>query len=379
MRRSLAAVLLALAAAGACLGQAGAQEARKELDLGARAYRAGRYAEAEQRFRRALELDPGGKNTRVFIARAVQQQYRPGDTTPENVAAGERAVAAYQEILDREPGNEDAYKAVLFLYGQMKNDDKVRELLLARANDSSLPNDSRSEAFVILASRQWNCSYDITEQKENKATEQKPDKVVVRYRMPADQGDFIRARQCVTEGMQLAEQAVTLSPKNPNAWSYKANLLREAAKLAEMEGDAGQQAEYGRQYDEALQTQSGLTRGAGGAAAPEGQAAPAAAPTADAAATAKVISGGVLNGKAVSKPQPEYPPAARAAGASGTVTVQILVDEEGNVVSAAAVSGHPLLQQAAVAAAREAKFSPTLLSGQRVKVSGVVTYNFAPE
>jgi periplasmic protein TonB len=89
-----------------------------------------------------------------------------------------------------------------------------------------------------------------------------------------------------------------------------------------------------------------------------------------------VVSGGVLNGKAISKPQPAYPPIAKAARASGTVTVQILVDESGRVVSASAVSGHPLLQQAAVAAARQARFSPTLLSGQPVKVSGTVTYNF---
>jgi protein TonB len=59
--------------------------------------------------------------------------------------------------------------------------------------------------------------------------------------------------------------------------------------------------------------------------------------------------------------------------------VQVLVDENGNVVSAHAVSGHPLLQAACVAAARNAKFSPTKLSGQPVKVSGVVTYNFAPQ
>src|SRR5438128_8087463 len=67
-----------------------------------------------------------------------------------------------------------------------------------------------------------------------------------------------------------------------------------------------------------------------------------------------VVSGGVLNGKAISKPQPAYPPIAKAAKASGTVTVQVLVDEEGSVISAKAVSGHPLLQQAAVDAAYQA-------------------------
>jgi periplasmic protein TonB len=88
------------------------------------------------------------------------------------------------------------------------------------------------------------------------------------------------------------------------------------------------------------------------------------------------ISGGVLNGKAISKPTPAYPAVAKAARASGTVVVQITVDESGKVISAAAVSGHPLLRQAAVQAAYGARFSPTLLSGQPVKVTGTITYNF---
>ncbi|HLM57018.1 MAG TPA: cytochrome c oxidase assembly factor Coa1 family protein [Pyrinomonadaceae bacterium] len=91
------------------------------------------------------------------------------------------------------------------------------------------------------------------------------------------------------------------------------------------------------------------------------------------------ISGGVLNGKAVSKPAPPYPQLAKAARAQGMVTVQVLVDEQGNVATATAVSGHPLLQQAAAQAARQAKFAPTLLGGKPVKVSGVLTYNFVNE
>lgn len=92
------------------------------------------------------------------------------------------------------------------------------------------------------------------------------------------------------------------------------------------------------------------------------------------------INGGILNGKALSLPKPPYPPIARAAKASGTVVVQVLVDENGNVLTATAVSGHPLLQAACVVAARSAKFSPTKLAGQPVKVKGVITYIFeAPQ
>ena len=84
------------------------------------------------------------------------------------------------------------------------------------------------------------------------------------------------------------------------------------------------------------------------------------------------IQGGVLNGKAIYLPMPEAAPGEP----TGTVMVQVLVDEQGTVVSARAVSGPPQLHIAAVNAARLARFTPTTLMGEPVKVSGTLTYNF---
>ncbi|HEV7373102.1 MAG TPA: TonB family protein [Pyrinomonadaceae bacterium] len=91
----------------------------------------------------------------------------------------------------------------------------------------------------------------------------------------------------------------------------------------------------------------------------------------------KPVSGGVLNGKALALPKPVYPPQARAARASGVVTIEVVIDEAGKVISTKAVDGPMILRQAAVLAAQGARFSPTLLSGQPVKVSGQINYNFA--
>jgi protein TonB len=88
------------------------------------------------------------------------------------------------------------------------------------------------------------------------------------------------------------------------------------------------------------------------------------------------LTSSVLTGKAVSKPAPPYPTIAKAGGIQGAVAVQVLIDEQGRVVSAKATSGHPLLQAAASQAAYQARFTPTLLGGQPVKVTGVITYNF---
>lgn len=101
-------------------------------------------------------------------------------------------------------------------------------------------------------------------------------------------------------------------------------------------------------------------------------------PNTDANATSKLISGGVLNGKAESLPKPPYPPAARAVRASGAVSIQVLIDENGEVFSAQAVQGHPLLRAASTVAACGAKFMPTRLEGYPVKVSGIITYNYVP-
>jgi TonB family protein len=83
-----------------------------------------------------------------------------------------------------------------------------------------------------------------------------------------------------------------------------------------------------------------------------------------------------LNGKAISLPKPAYPAAAQAVRAEGVVVVKVTVDEGGEVTSAVAVSGHPLLRAAAVEAARQAKFSPTIVEGRTAKVIGLLTYNF---
>jgi TonB family protein len=88
------------------------------------------------------------------------------------------------------------------------------------------------------------------------------------------------------------------------------------------------------------------------------------------------ISAGVLNGKAISLPKPDYPADAKAAGAEGVVVIQVTIDELGNVAEARAISGPKQLQDVSVNAALQAKFSPTLLSGEPVRVTGVLVYNF---
>jgi TonB family protein len=88
------------------------------------------------------------------------------------------------------------------------------------------------------------------------------------------------------------------------------------------------------------------------------------------------VSGGVLQGSAINRVQPAYPPVAKAARASGAVQVQITVSEKGEVIEATIVAGHPLLREAALEAAKQWLFKPTELGGMPVKVQGILTFNF---
>lgn len=88
------------------------------------------------------------------------------------------------------------------------------------------------------------------------------------------------------------------------------------------------------------------------------------------------IDGNVVNGRAIFLAKPPYPSAARAVRASGTVIIQVLILEDGTIFSASPISGHPLLRAASKAAACESTFRPVTLSGQPVKITGLITYNF---
>src|SRR5688572_9616304 len=90
----------------------------------------------------------------------------------------------------------------------------------------------------------------------------------------------------------------------------------------------------------------------------------------------KIVSRGVVNNRAIDLVKPEYPPIAKDFRAFGSVNVQILIDENGNVVSAKAISGHLFLHNASVKAALQSKFEPLNLGGDAVRVNGIIVYNY---
>ena len=257
----IAIVLAILVATSSGCGVINRIRAKNQLNEAARAYREGRFPEAEQHSREAASLDPDNKTAPMFIARTIHAQYRPGVQTPENVAKAQEAIEAYQEIIRRNPKDDEAYKAVAYLYGAIKEDDKLRKWISDRAASDQTDPEKRSEAFVVLASKDWDCSFKITEQPGVKTTTIDPssNKATISYKKPKEQKDFDQAQMCVKQGLSEAENAIKFDPNNESAWSYKTNLLLEASKLAEMDGKTDQKAQYQKDYEAALKRTTELS------------------------------------------------------------------------------------------------------------------------
>ena len=238
-----------------------AAQAKEELNQAARMFRLGDFVQAQAHSEKALQLDPQNKTAPYFIARTIHAQYRPGVNTPDNAAKAREAIAAYKRILERVPADDEAYKAIAYLYGAIKENELLRDWIFQRAADTSMANDKRAEAYVVLASKDWDCSFSTTEQPAIKVTTvSRRNKATVRYRMPKDRADFDRAKECANRGMEFVNMAITLKPDDESAWSYKTNLFLELSKLAEMSGDLPQKREMLRQYEEALNETTRLAK-----------------------------------------------------------------------------------------------------------------------
>jgi len=237
-RTRIAMVLAFLVVSSSGCGIINRIRAKNQLNEAARSYRETHFEEAEQHARNALELDPTNKTAPLFIARIVHRQYQPGISTPANIEKANRAIEEYKKILATDPKNDEAYKAIASLLGAIKQDQQQRDWIARRAADPNADKDKRAEAYVVLASKDWHCSNEITDLPTNKITTINPttNKATLSYKKPKEEKDFQTAKVCVARGLEEIEKAISLDSNSETAWSYKTNLLIEQSKLAEMDG-----------------------------------------------------------------------------------------------------------------------------------------------
>lgn len=239
--------------------------ARKNLVDGSKAYKDRKFKDAEQLFRDAVARDPNGstiegKTAQLFLARTLHSEYIGNR---ENKALAEQAIAQYQKALQLEPKDQSSYKAIASLYENLQKTDDWLKWVTARSANTSIPPEQRAEALTSLAAKKNTCANDITDTEQTKKKVTKDGKEVYQFVKPASPEEFETLKGCVDEGTKLIDQAIVLEPADvksatslnikglsdselaakqdllkvfESARSYKASLVFQAMRVAEMEG-----------------------------------------------------------------------------------------------------------------------------------------------
>lgn len=254
--------------------------ARKDLVDGSKAYKDRKFPEAERLFRAAVARDPKGENVegkmaQLFLARTLHSMFI-GDRQKKDLA--ESAIAEYQKALALDEKDQSSYKAIASLYENLQKNDEWLSWVTKRSQNKSIPPEQQAEALTSLAAKKNTCANDITDTEATKKTVTKDGKQAFQFVKPANAADFETLGKCVDEGMALIDQAsaletdqaknaARLDPKAmsdadlaktqdvlkvfESARSYKASLLIQKMRYAEMDGKTEERDQLKAQADAA--------------------------------------------------------------------------------------------------------------------------------
>ncbi len=238
---------------------------RKNLVDGSMAYKERKFEEAESLFRKAAARDPQGtteegKIAQVFLARTLHSRFI-GDR--QRIDWAEEAIREYQKALAINKNDQSSYKAVASLYENLQKPDDWQKWVTDRSTAADIKPEYRAEALTSLAAKKNTCANEVSDTPETKKTVKKDGKDAFQFTKPANDADFQRMKACIEEGNRIIEQAVQLEPdtvKTANglnassmtddqlkstldllkpfesARSYRASLIIQNSRLAEMEG-----------------------------------------------------------------------------------------------------------------------------------------------
>jgi tetratricopeptide (TPR) repeat protein len=261
--------------------------ARKNLVDGATAYKERKFQVAEQLFRKTVEIDPDsktmeGKTAQLFLARTLHSEFI-SDRKDQDKA--EKAIQAYKKVLAVDSNDQGSFKAVASLLDSLERKDESLQWITDRSKNADVKPEYRAEAFTSLAARQYSCANEISDVDPVKKTVKKDGKDVYQFTKPAKPEDFEKLKTCTDEGMRLVDQSLAVEPPEvqqmkgldlksmtvpqindkedllkifSSAWSYKANLLYQKMRIAEMENNAAEKDSNKAKGDQARTVFTGL-------------------------------------------------------------------------------------------------------------------------
>ena len=223
--------------------------ARKDLVDGGKAYKDRKFQEAEDLFRAAVARDPGSKEAKtaqVFLARTLHSEYI---ADRQKLEKAEEAIKEYKTVLEKDITDQSSFKSVANLLENLNRNDEWQQWVTDRTNNEQVPPEQRAEALTSLASKQYSCANNITDTEPVKKEVTKGKDRVYQFTKPSDPNVYAELNKCVATGTDLIDRAVKLDPNSDSAWSYKANMLIQQMRIAEMEGKNDQKENYKAQAE----------------------------------------------------------------------------------------------------------------------------------
>ncbi len=226
---------------------------RKNLVDGGQAYKDRKFQDAERLFRAAISRDPQGqsaegKAAQLFLARTLHSEFIGNRS---DTAMADSAIQEYKKVLAEDPKDQNSFNAVANLLENLNKDDEWLKWVTERTNNEAVSGEQRAEALTKLAAKKYSCANEISDVEPVKKTVTKDGKQVFIFNKPQDSATFETFKKCVAEGVDLANRAEKLNTNSDAVWSYKANMLIQQSRLAEMEGNKQQQEALKSESDKA--------------------------------------------------------------------------------------------------------------------------------
>ncbi|MBA3600406.1 MAG: hypothetical protein H0W45_04080 [Acidobacteria bacterium] len=210
---------------------------------GGKAYKDRNFQEAEGLFRSAIARDPQGqtkegKTAQLFLARTLHSEYIGNRQNP---AKAEDAIKEYKRVLAEDVKDQSSFNAVANLLENLNRNDEWLKWVTERTNNEQVPPEQRAEALTKLTAKKYSCANEISDVEAVKKTVKGKDgKDMFQFSKPENPQDLENLRQCIQEGTELINRAEKLDTNSDAVWSYKANMLVQQMRLAEMEGNMQQ-------------------------------------------------------------------------------------------------------------------------------------------
>jgi len=216
---------------------------QKNLVDGAKAYKDRKFQEAEQLFRDAVARDPQGETkqgstAQLFLARTLHSIYIGNRINPDKA---NEAIQEYKKVLVTDIADQSSFNAVANLLENLNRNDEWLKWVTDRADNEKVPPIQRAEALTKLAAKKYSCANDISDAEAVKKTVTKDGKPTFVFTKPQSPEDFETLKKCTAEGTEIINKAEKLDTNNDAVWSYKANMLIQQMRIAEMEGNTAEE------------------------------------------------------------------------------------------------------------------------------------------